>query len=634
MTVSGEIGEELPLAADFAPATRSAWQELVSGVLTKSGVKIPANLTVGATPGPESLLATSTYDGFDLTPLYTADDLPARPPLALAVPFEGAAPDGDSTIGWDVRQRHLEADPVRLNEALLTDLENGATSVWLVLGPGGIAVSDLSRALQGVYLDLAPIALQAGGQTSEATEALLGLAAERGVGQAELRGTVGADPIGLFALTGTEPEPELAELIRLSQLLADAPKLRVAEIDASIYHNAGGSDSDELAIAAAVGVAYLRALTAGGLDLAAALRRLEFRYAVTADQFSSIAKLRAARLIWNRIAELSGAEPEDRVQLQHAVTSAAMLTKRDPWVNMLRTTIACFAAAVGGADAITVLPFDSAIGISDDFARRIARNTQSVLHDEASLARVIDPAGGSFYVESLTERLAEVAWEKFTAIERAGGALAALRSGFIPDLLARTREQRDQAIAHRTDAITGVSEFAFVDEPPVARPSAPVQSGALVPVIRYAAGFEELRDRSDAHLAATSQRPRVFLAALGPVAAHSARLGFASNLFPAGGIETVAGTGELADLVDQFRASGSSVACLCSSDRVYAEQAAPTAKALAGAGAKLIYLAGQPGERRQSDAEAGITDYVFTGCDALAVLGSTLAVLLPELEVK
>ncbi len=195
----------------------------------------------------------------------------------------------------------------------------------------------------------------------------------------------------------------------------------MATVDATIYHDAGASDADELAVATAVGVAYLRALTDAGLSIDEAFAAVEFRFAVTADQFLSIAKLRAARQIWARVAELSGAR--DRGQHQHAVTSRAMMTHRDPWVNMLRTTIACFAAAVGGADAITVLPFDAAIGLPDDFARRIARNTHAILHDESSLGRVVDAAGGSGYVETITAQLAEKAWAEFTA-HRARGRRA------------------------------------------------------------------------------------------------------------------------------------------------------------------------------------------------------------------
>jgi methylmalonyl-CoA mutase len=291
-----------------------------------------------------------------------------------------------------------------------------------------------------------------------------------------------------------------------------------------------------------------------------------------------------------------------------------MLTQRDPWVNMLRTTIACFSAAVGGADAITVLPFDSAIGRSDDFARRIARNTSSILHDESSLARVIDASGGSWFVESLTDQLAARAWDVFTRIEQVGGALAALNSGAIGELLAMTRQRRSADVAHRRAPITGVSEFAYVDEAAVQRDSLPAEPAGLLPRVRYAADFEALRDRSDAWVAASGSRPRVFLATLGPSAAHTARAAFGANLFQAGGIECVTGP------VEEFAAAGTAVACLCSSDKVYADEAAPAAQVLRAAGATQVWLAG----KAEPD---GVDGNLFAGCDALDVLQRTFDAL-------
>jgi methylmalonyl-CoA mutase len=293
-------------------------------------------------------------------------------------------------------------------------------------------------------------------------------------------------------------------------------------------------------------------------------------------------------------------------------------------VNLLRTTIGCFAGAIGGAEAVTVLPFDSAIGLPDDFARRIARNTSAILHDESSLARVVDAAGGSWYVESLTDELADAAWEVFTGLERDGGAPAALDSGTIGDLLRATYERRTADLAHRRAPLTGVSEFAFLQEVPVTRPAAPpVPTGGPLDVHRYAEDFEALRDRADAE----AERPTVFLAALGPVAAHSARVGFAANLFAAGGIASIVGTGEPDELVEAFAKSGSSVACLCSSDKIYAEHAESEAAALKAAGAKHVWLAGQPGERLNRYQSAGVDGYLFAGCDALSVLRATLDVL-------
>ena len=527
-------------------------------------------------------------------------------------PVDGAAaPAGTSGSATPTLTR-----PRDQGRPILDDLANGATSIWLSWATTALPVADLARALDGVYLDLAPIALDAGASTAAAAPHCSAVAADRGAAPAELAGTFGADPIGLRARTGAAADlallGSLAERWRRRRRCASPPWTPRSTT------TPGGSDADEVGDRRAVGVAYLRALVVGGAhDRRGARPRSSSGYAVTAEQFPSIAKLRAARRIWGRIAELSGASAAGRGQYQHAVTSAAMLTQRDPWVNMLRTTIACFAAAVGGADAITVLPFDNAIGLPDDFARRIARNTQSVLHDESSLARVIDAGGGSWFVESLTADLAEAAWQKFTAIERAGGALAALDDGTIPALLAATRAARDADIAHRRAPITGVSEFALITEEPVVRPAAaaPVEGGPLQPM-RYAQDFEALRDRTDA----VATRPTVFLAAIGPYAAYSGRVGFAANLFQAAGLQPVTGSGDTDAIVAAFGESGSSVACLCSSDKVYVEQAEPVAAALRRAGATLVWLAGK-------GSFDGVDGNLFVGCDALSALRTTLETL-------
>jgi methylmalonyl-CoA mutase len=388
------------------------------------------------------------------------------------------------------------------------------------------------------------------------------------------------------------------------------PKLRAIVADGTPYHDAGGGDAEELGAAVAAGVAYLRALTGAGLSVDEAFGQIEFRLAVNADQFSSIAKLRAMRRLWARVAEVSGAS-EGTAARVHAVTSSAMMTRRDPWVNMLRTTVATFAAGVGGADAVTVQPFDARLGLPDDFARRIARNTQTLLMEESSLARVVDPAGGSWYAESLTEGIAQAAWTWFTEIERAGGLAAALESGLVADRLAATWARRRRDIARRKAPLTGVSEFPNLDETLPERDPAPRLPGGGLPVVTYAQDFEALRDRSDAHAEATGARPRVFLATLGPIAVHTARASFAANLFQAGGIETVTGAPE------EFGTSGAAVACVCSSDRLYEDQAAEAARVLRDAGAVKVWLAGK-------GSYEGVDAGVYAGCDAIEVLETTL----------
>lgn len=292
-----------------------------------------------------------------------------------------------------------------------------------------------------------------------------------------------------------------------------------------------GSAAQELGASLATGVAYLRELTGAGLSVEQACAQIEFRYAATADQFLTIAKLRAARRLWARVAEVCGA-PGAGAQVQHAVTSPVMMSRRDPWVNMLRTTIATLAAGVG-ADSVTVLPFDHALGLPDAFARRIARNTSTILIEESHLSRVIDPAGGSWYVEKLTDELAHAGWEFFQGIEQSGGQAAALRSGRLGQDLADTWAARSVKLAKRREPITGVSEFPNLAERPVERLPAPESPSGGLPRVRRDEAYEELRARSDAHLAATGARPRIYLATIGPAAAHTARSTFVANLFQA-----------------------------------------------------------------------------------------------------
>ncbi|MFB8022020.1 methylmalonyl-CoA mutase family protein [Streptomyces rubiginosohelvolus] len=614
MTVQPADG--LSPAAAFPDPSHDQWQSLVEGVLRKSGKEVSGSAA-------EEALSTTLEDGLITRPLYTASDESPDTGFPGFAPFtRGSRAEGNAAGGWDVRQRHALTDPARLNEALLGDLENGVTSLWLTVGgPAGVPVDGLARALEGVYLDLAPVALDAPADLDAAATELLRLYEERGVARSEARGTLGADPLGHEARTGVEAD--LAPALRWAQRCdAEYPGLRAIVVDGLPYHEAGGSAGEELGLSLATGVAYLRALTAAGMSVEAACGQLEFRYAATADQFLTIAKLRAARRLWARVAEASGA-PAAGAQRQHAVTSPVMMTRRDPWVNMLRTTLATLGAGVGGADSVTVLPFDHALGLPDAFARRIARNTSTILMEESHLARVIDPAGGSWYVERLTDELAAAAWSFFQETERAGGLPAALRSGTVAERLAATWAARSAKLARRKEPITGVSEFPMPAERPVEREPAPdPYAGAPggLPRVRRDEAFEALRARSDAHLAATGSRPKVFVAALGPAAAHTARVSFAVNLFGAGGIEAVhdpvsvdADTAAAA-----LAASGASVAVLCSSDALYAEQAEQVAGALKSAGAAQVFLAGRPGEY------AGVDAHVFAGCDAVAVLTSVL----------
>jgi methylmalonyl-CoA mutase len=400
--------------------------------------------------------------------------------------------------------------------------------------------------------------------------------------------------------------------------------------DGRPYHEAGGSESQELAAMLATFVAYLRASEAEGLSPERAVPGIAFALAADADLFLTIAKLRAARKLAWRVADAAGAGDMMRHMHVTVSTSERMMARRDPWVNLLRATVACAGAVFGGADAVTVLPFTWALGQPDAFARRLARNTQIVLQEEAALGRVVDPAGGSWYVESLTEDLARKAWAVFQEIEAQGGMAAALQSGFVQERIAVVAEARDRDIATGRLELTGVSAFPLLADdgvtvtPHPPPPPVPAPSAQTTPLTarRLAEPFEALRDAADAHLAATGQRPRVFVASPGAIAEHNARTTWVKNILAAGGIEAPTSDGytTAAEAVAAFKTSGARVACLCSSDAVYAKLAEATAKGLKGAGASHVYVAGRPGAHEATMRAAGVDGFLFAGQDAVAAL--------------
>lgn len=443
----------LALAAGFPAVDRDAWVALVDGVLRAAG-RLPADAPPGA--GVDALTRRD-LDGIPVAPLYTADDVAALPPVG--VPGRAPFVRGGRAVsdGWDVRTVHADPDPAATRAAVRADLANGATSVWLAVGEGGTAVDDLAAVLEGVT---APVVLDTG--AADADTAVHAAAAYLD-GTADARGTLGLDPIGRRARTGSGPDP--AAVVPLAvRSSREFPLVRAMIVDSLPVHVAGGSPAQELGYALAAGVAYLRALTDGGLSVDEAAGQVELRFAATAEQFPTVALLRAARRCWARVLQVGGAAP-DVAPVQHAVASPTMYTRADPYTNLLRGTVAAFAAGVGGADAVTVLPFDAALGAATPFSRRIARNTQSVLIREAHLARVIDPAGGSWYVESLTDALARAGWAFLRRIEGAGGVVAALDAGLVADEVARVRAARERAGA----PVVGVTVYPDPQEQPVTR---------------------------------------------------------------------------------------------------------------------------------------------------------------------
>ena len=584
------LPESLVLAGAFAAPTREQWRVLVAEVLAKKG---PAPDDV------EAALSTTTPEGIKVAPLYTVDDAPAIPGLPGFAPFvRGRRADGS---GWDVRARQANPSPQAAHAEVLEDLEHGVTSLWLVLGEGGTPIDGLGTVLEEVLLDLAPVVLDAGASYAQAADAFLKIAEERA---AEPLGNLGADPVAVLARTGAEVSGQ-----QVAGLVGRAPGMRVMTVDALPYHEAGGTDADELGLSMSHGVAHLRLLTEAGLGAEQAAAELEFRYAATADQFLTIAKLRAARQVWSRVLEACGVPAAGRGQLQHAVTSWPMTTVRDPWTSLLRDTLATFSAGVGGADAVTVLPFDAPIGLPGALSRRLARNTSAILVEESHVARVTDPAGGSWYVESLTAELAKAAWKVFQQTEAQGGIVTGLKDGSVAARLAAGAEAGRVRLARRKDALTGVSEFPQLDEKPVERPAAPAQPSGGLPRIRRSQEHEALRDASDTYLGKTGSRPAVLAVTYGPLKAHTARLDYVRNLLAPGGILM-----QVADAAD-LPAEIPSVAVLVAADDVEPDAVQPAVEALRNAGATLILRAG-----KSKLTWPGVDDFVFMGADALATL--------------
>ncbi len=658
-----DVGPELnELAAAFEAPDESEWLALVDKTLRGR---------------PIDTIVTTRRDGIEVGPLYqrpvgTVADAAGFPGQA---PFtRGVAPAGRAQGTWDIRCVIDAADPATASVDALGDLTGGASSLTIRfdqaarrgLAPGDEAwqaaagvdgllaldVDALDAALEGVVLEAAPVALDAGASFECAAELLVGVWQRRGIDPSEALGAFRADPIGALAAAGTLPggiDEALAAAGRLAARTHEAfPDVSALGIDTGTYAEAGATPTQQLATMLATGRQVLDAVTDGGLSLDQALAQVTITVALDADIWGGIALLRAARRCWSHLALAAGASEAAAAASVHARTSSAMLTRRDPWVNLLRGTAATVAGALGGAESITVAPFDASLGgHSDGFARRMARNTQLLAQEESGLGRVVDAAGGSWYVESLTDSLCTAAWETFQQIEGRGGMVAALTSGWWGDEIARERTATLEQVATRARPITGVSEFPLLDEEPVHRPSrdldelrraalaawphsadgaAPLTPATVLPApltpVRWAEGWEALRQRSDDTLAATGARPRVFLANLGPAAVHTARASWARNAFEAGGIEALdnAGFDSPEALASAFVDCGASLAIVCSSDAVYDEWGEAAVNALGATGPARLYVAGRA--RPAFDEVAGsIAAYAGVGVNLLDLLG-------------
>ncbi len=686
---------DFTIREDFPPADYDQWRALVEADLKGAPF--------------EKKLVTHTYEGIDLQPLYSQKDFstdndpygfPGLPPFV-----RGSQSLGASQLGFDLRQEFAHPDLYTTNRAILADLAGGVTSVLLRLdrtasggwdvdqAPNGLdessgvlafTVDDFDAALAEAQLALIGVALDAGAAFLPAAALLTALWQRRGTSPEQARGAFNADPLAVLASTGDlpySPESAVAQLADLAQWTSqNFSQVTSVAVDTSPYHHAGATAAQDLACGLATGIEYLRAMTNAGLSIDAAARQILFRISLGTHHFLAIGKLRAARRLWWQVIESCGGSGASGGMRIHARTSNRVLTRRDPYVNILRNTACVFAACVGGAQTITSVPFDHLVALPNELSRREARNTLLVLQEEGHLHRVVDPAGGSWFLDTIADELSREAWPIFQEIERRGGMLAVLESGWIGEQIDVSYGQRAKDIARRKEPITGISEFPNAAEErlahsPLDLPALRAASGervrsersrsgdvpkltTIVDVIAAAAQgatigqlagalgfhespvriqplgargfaepFEELRDAADAWQAKHGRRPQVFLANMGPVAHHTARATYAKNFFEAGGFVVISNDGfqvDVAAAAAAFVASGASIAVICSSDKLYPELVPRVAGQLKESGARSVVLAGNPGENEAAWREAGVDRFIFIKCDVLATLREML----------
>lgn len=466
------------LAAGFPAIESSAWQGLAEKALRGAAF---------------DTLDRETIDGIKRGPVFFD-----RPAASHAV---DAAPR-DLYLPWDMRQTLVEADPDTANSAALDDLMGGVSELELRLdstGAFGLKANELDlldAALKGVDLSLAPVHLDSLNGQGHHAHLLLTLFARRRLDGETLSGGLGLHPVERAARQGValdeQCRPKAMELVELSQ--AAFPQLKVFRLDAAMAFEAGGSETQELAVMAASAATYMRWMLEAGLDADTAASLIEARLSADTDIHLTIAKLRAARRVFARITESFGARGDaTRLSLQ-ATTSARMLSARDPWTNLIRNACAGFAAAAGGADTITVRPLTEAIGRPTGFARRVARNLHILLAEESHLGKVTDPAAGSYLHESLSDGLAREAWALFQTIEAKGGLVEAFAAGWLRDDIFEVRDKRLALVEDGKTPILGVTQYVDPDPRAVetldAWPETEAPDGALT-AMRLAADFEE-----------------------------------------------------------------------------------------------------------------------------------------------
>jgi methylmalonyl-CoA mutase len=524
-TMAGDAAVQ-PLFDMFPPATYDEW-------------RAAAEKTLKGAPF-EKRLITRTYEQISLQPIYNAEDIASLPHITS---LPGFAPFVRSTrtlgyvIGrWEVCQELPYPTPREVNQAAHDDLPRGLTAINVPLdratlhgldpdaapvewiGAGGMSlasVEDAATLCDGMALDRTPLLVAAGADALPVATLILAAAERYGIAHDQVQGCIGADPLGALAMFGTLPlllercYDAMARWTAWAQ--THAPRLRTIMVATHGYHNGGATVVQDLACALATGVAYLRAMQERGLDIDGVAPRMQFAFSIGSQFFMEIARLRAARMLWARVVAAFGGNDESQKMRIHGRTSAWTKARFDAYNNMLRATGEAMAGVMGGVDSLHVSHFDEALGLPDEFSRRIARNVQIILQEECNFIRLIDPPGGSWAIESLTDQVAQKAWALFQEIERRGGMADALAAGFPQSAIAATRNERFSAIAQRREVIIGVNMYPNLKEKPLTvRPvdHAAVQAERAADVrrVRQVRDSQACQDALDALVSAPQDR--------------------------------------------------------------------------------------------------------------------------------
>lgn len=698
----------LSLREEFPPHTYDMWRKAAEDLLKGASF--------------EKRLITPTYEGFDLQPIYNRKDVEDLPHMRERFPGIGAGIRGRNASGyrasaWLVSQELTASTPAELNGRIRHEISQGQTelNLWLdhaarsgrdpdseadaPVGVGGCSVatrSDFEAILEGVSLPPVSVYLRAGA-APEAVAALF-LAALRAKGRdlSELRGCIESDPLSFLVETGCLPgtlEEAFEGMALLTRFaVSSAPGLQTIGIQGHAYHNGGASSVQEMAAVLATGATYIREMLGRGLTIEDLAGRVRLSLSVGSQYFVEIAKFRAMRLLWDRLLEAFGAAPEARAVHLHARTGLWNKTKRDPYVNSLRVTTEAFAAVVGGVDSLHVGTFDEVIREPDDFSYRFARNVHHVLGEECDLTQVIDPAGGSWAVEALTDQMARRAWSEFQRIEAEGGIIALLESGTWQNAVKETLAQKRKALAQRRDTLVGTNNYPNAQEQPLearvtdyeavtdsrhvemettraqrdqstvteaieaARKALSMETliaaagaGATlaelaaigrsrgtetklpaIPLERGAAPFEELGER----VAALGERATILQVNFGPSRQYRMRADWTSAFFRVAGFPLLT-EDDFLTIEDAVRAAiafPGRIAILTSDDETYASSVVELARALRKARSDLhLIVAGAPGEDEAVWREAGVDDFVHVRVNNYA-FNAALAASLEEIS--